>query len=225
VKLLYGTAFRGANAYERFYVGTGFKANPDLDPERVRTYELVFERSLTSYLRATAAGYFYKINDLVSQELDVSDGLLVFRNGGRIAARGVELQLEMDERGWLGISGRLGYALQRATDRDTGRRLTNSPAHLINLNLLVPIFQDRLFAGFESVYTSERRTLAGDEADEHFVANLTLLVKNVCPGVDVSASVRNVLNERYSDPGSGEQVQDQIQQDGRTFWVKLKYRY
>src|SRR5206468_1023081 len=56
-KALYGTAFRGPNAYERYYSGTGFKGNSDLDPERIATYELVAERSLTPYIRATAAGY------------------------------------------------------------------------------------------------------------------------------------------------------------------------
>ena len=48
-------------------------------------------------------------------------------------------------------------------------------------------------------------------------------VKHLFRGMEVSASVRNLFNEAYSDPGSGENVQDQIAQDGRTFWFKVKY--
>jgi len=225
LKALYGTAFRGANAYERFYVGTGFKSNANLDPETVSTYELSLERSLTDYLRATGSVYFYTIDDLISQETDPSDGLLVFQNGGQTEAEGLEFQLEMDERGFLGVGGRLGYALQRATDERTGSRLTNSPTHRVNLNFVVPLIEDRLFASSDTQYTSERRTLAGEETNDHVVANLTLLAKNWLPGLEVSASVRNVLDKEFADPGSGEQVQDMIDQDGRTFWLKLKYGF
>jgi len=222
-KALYGTAFRGPNAYERFYVGTGFIANPDLDPEKIRTYELVLEHQLTPYIRATMAGYFYRIEDLVSQEAVGLD--LQFQNRGEIEAKGLELQLEMDHRGPLGIAGRLGYALQEAKDRDTNQRLTNSPAHLLNLNLNAPVYRDNIFAGFELLYASERKTLAGDYTDHAVLGNFTLMSRNLVNGLEVSTSVRNLFNRDYSDPGSGEQKQDQILQDGRTFWLKVKYGF
>jgi outer membrane receptor for ferrienterochelin and colicins len=225
LKALYGTAFRSPNAYESFYVGTGFKSNPNLDPETVRTYELSLERSLTDYLRATGSVYFYEIDDLISQETDPSDGLLVYLNGGQTEARGLEAQLEMDERGFLGIGGRLGYALQKATDERTGSRLTNSPTHRVNLLFTVPLVLDHVYGSCDTQYTSERRTLAGEETNDQVVANLTLLTKNYVRGLELSASVRNVFDKDYSDPGSGEQVQDQIDQDGRTFWLKLKYGF
>jgi len=84
---------------------------------------------------------------------------------------------------------------------------------------------DKTFASLEAVYLSKRRTLARDETSDHLVANLTLLIKEVTQSLDVSATLRNLLDKRYSDPGSGEQVQDQIEQDGRSFWLLLKYRF
>jgi outer membrane receptor for ferrienterochelin and colicins len=225
IKALYGTAFRGANAYERFYVGTGFKANPNLDPETITTYELALEQSLTAYLRATGSIYDYSIDDLVSQETDPGDGLLVFRNGGEIGARGLELQLELDERGPLGVGGKLGYALQGAKDRRTGRSLTNSPRHLVNLSAVVPMLGDRLTSVLETQYVSRRRTLSGDQTGDYIVANLVLSARILLPGLEVSLSVRNLFDREYSDPGSGEQVQDEIEQDGRTFWLKAKYAF
>lgn len=222
-KALYGMAFRGPNPYERFYVGTGFIGNPNLDPENITTYELVVEHSLTAYIRATIAGYFYRIDDLISQEAVGPD--LQFQNRGKTEAKGLEFQLEMDDKGPLGIAGRFGYALQNAEDRRTNGRLTNSPTHLVNLNVIAPLFEDKLFAGLEVFYMSNRKTLAGFTTSDYTVTNLTLFSKNVIKGVEVSASVRNLFDRDYSDPGSGEQVQDEIEQDGRTFWFKLKYGF
>ena len=36
------------------------------------------------------------------------------------------------------------------------RMLTNSPQHLVKTNVIVPIIEDKLFAGFEGRYTSSR---------------------------------------------------------------------
>lgn len=231
-KALYGTAFRGPNAYERFYEGTGFIANPDIDPEKIQTFELVLEHSIMPYLRATAAGYFYRIEDLVSQEEVVTsvgppvETALQFRNlSSKTEAKGLELQLELDDSGPFGIAGRVGYALQQAEDRRSNGRLTNSPTHLVNANIIVPLYKDNLFAGGELSYASKRKTLAGNTTDDYTVTNITLLTKNLLKGLEISMSVRNLFDRTYSDPGSGEQQQDEIEQDGRSFWLKIKYGF
>ena len=113
-KALYGQAFRAPNAYERFYSGTGLNANPSLDPETIRTYELVVDHALTEHFRATVAGYFYTIDDLVSLEDDTSPmampGDLTYSNAGKTESMGLEFQLEMDDKGPLGVAGRIGYS-------------------------------------------------------------------------------------------------------------------
>ncbi len=225
VKALYGEAFRAPNAYERFYVGTGFKANPDLDPENIATYELVVEHALAKHLRATATVYFYRIDDLISQEADPSDGLLVFQNRGNTEAKGLELQLEFGGPEIYGVSGRFSYAIQEAMDRRTGKGLTNSPTHLANLTASVPIIEDRLTAGLEIAYVSERTTLARDTTGGYSTTNLTLLSTNLLKGLELSANVRNLFGEVFWDPGSGEHVQDRIRQDGRSYWLKIKYAF
>jgi iron complex outermembrane receptor protein len=222
-KALYGSAFRGPNAYERFYEGTGFSPNPDLDPERIQTAELVVEHAFTPHLRGTAAGYYYWINDLVDQ--DTSGSMIIWTNRGKTEAFGLELQLEAADLTRFHIDSRIGYALQEAKDRLTDERLTNSPSHKLNFNLSVPLVGEELFGSFELLYLSSRNTLAGDKADDYTVSNLTLFNTNSIDGLEISASVRNLFDERYFDPGSGELVQDQVEQDGRTFWFKVKYGF
>ncbi len=39
----------------------------------------------------------------------------------------------------------------------------------------------------------------------------------------MAASVRNLLDEQYADPVTDEFAQDRIPQDGRTFWLDVRY--
>ncbi len=167
-KLLYGRAFRAPNPFEQFYVGDGVsKANPDLKPEIINTYELVLEQYIGRHLRGSASAYYYEIDKLISQVLDPSDGLLVYRNGDKINAKGLELTLEGKlPSGW---DGRLSYAIQEARDSASDRLLTNSPQHLVKGNLIIPLYSDKVFASLETRYMSSRLTLTGDKAKEGLI--------------------------------------------------------
>ena len=223
IKLLYGQAFRAPNAYEQFYTGPELKANFNLDPEKITSYELVLERPLGKNLRASLAGYYYTIDGLISQGVDPADELTVFTNAEPIDAKGAELTL--DGRWNSGLEGRLGYAIQKTNNQQTGRQLTNSPQHMVKWNLIAPLIPEKLFAGIEARYLSNRVTLKGKNTGDYFVTNVTLFSHHIFPGTEVSASLYNLFDERYGDPGSEEHVQDIIRQDGRTFMVRLKYTF
>ena len=82
-----------------------------------------------------------------------------------------------------------------------------------------------MFAGIEVQYASEAKTLSGEYADDYSVTNLTVLTKNLLEGLEFSASVYNLFDENYGHPGSGELEQDIIEQDGRTFRLKVTYAF
>lgn len=225
LKLLYGEAFRAPGAFEFFYSdgGQSIKANPGLRPEKIRTYELVYEQYLGEWFRSSLSGFYYRIDDLISQQLDPADGLIQFRNIDQVEARGMELELE--GRWANGLQGRLSYTFQDTEDLQSGRTLTNSPRHLAKLNLIAPLIRERLFAGIEEQYTSRRTTLAGGHAAAYYLTNLTLFGRNLLPGLDLSATLYNLFDTRYGDPGGAEHLQDVIGQDGLGFRVKLTYLF
>ena len=224
VKLLYGQAFRAPNPYEQFYVtGATFKANSHIKPEKIKTYELVVEQYVGDHLRVLGSLYQYDISGLISQTIDVTDGKLFYDNVDNITARGVELTME--GKGATGLEGRLSYALQTTHNDSTERQLTNSPQHLAKANLIVPVVGDKLFAGFEGRYTSSRLTLADHNASPFYILNVSLFSQRIVKGWELSGHINNLMNQKYGYPGSGEHRQDIIDQDGRTFWVKLKYRF
>jgi len=223
LKLLYGSAFRAPNVFELYYTDEDGgeptqKANPELDPEIVRTYEIVVEQEFGSRLGGTVSVFRTEAEDLIAIDTDPADGLLVFRNVDESHATGFEVGL----RGSLrpGCLSRLSYTYQESEDSRTGERLTNSPKHLGKLGVLVPLLEERLSAGFELRYTGDRKTPKGGTAEGYFLGNLTLASRFLRGKLELSASAYNLFDRRYFDPGSEEHVQNLIEQDGRSFGVK-----
>jgi iron complex outermembrane receptor protein len=167
--------------------------------------------------------------------------LIVFTSGGftnfDAQATGFELALEGS---WAsGISGRASYSLQDTRNSSSvGWELPDSPQHLIKLNLTVPLLRDKIFAGAEFQFISDRKslhnttdisgqpiTVQGAQAGDFGIINLTLFSQKIIKNLEFSASVYNLLDRRYSDPASQFHVQDLIEQNGRTFRLKLTYRF
>lgn len=224
LKLLYGTAFRAPNVYELYYASAGSqKANPELKPEKIATYEFVVEHQIQPDFRVTADAYSNKISDNINQVTDPADGLLVFINAGQVDARGLELETEQL---WdSGMRLRTSYAWQISREKTTGAELVNSPRHLAKLNYSVPMWRDGMRTGLELQYTGSRKTLAGGTAGGHLLANLTLLGERLTENLEFSASIYNLFDKRYGDPGAQEHIQDLIAQDGRSYRLKLNYRF
>lgn len=225
VKALYGTAFRAPNAYEQYHEllsAGGQKANSGLKAERIRTYELSAEHHVSADARITASVFHNTVSDLITQTMDPSDGLLVFRNLNRATARGVELEFE---KAWSGSAKlRTSYSWQQTRDGSSGTTLVNSPRQLAKLNLSAPLFGTGWRAGAEAQYVGRRNTLLG-ETGGYWLGNLTLSSVRLAPGLEVFASIYNLFDRRYADPGSEEHVQDAIPQDGRLFRLKLIYAF
>lgn len=222
LKLIYGSAYRAPNAYEMFYGDEAgeYRPNPDLRPERIKTYEAVLEHSFASRWHGTMSLFHYDVENLITQVED--SGTLMFMNGRKMHASGVELSADRQWAGGARLKGNISY--QETRDKWDGSRPINSPRLLAKLGLIWPLPYS-WHAGAEVQYTSERRTTFG-EADAYTLANLTLTRSNILKGLDVSVSAYNLFDKEYEDPAdTGAFVQDILRQDGRTFRLKLDYRF
>ena len=151
------------------------------------------------------------------------DGLDVYRNRGDAQTRGLEAEIEGKwDGGWL---VRASYARQAAEDGVTGQRLTNSPENVVKTQVLAPLWRDKLSLGVEGIYTSNRVTLQQRATGDMWLMNATLLSRELRPGMEISASIYNVFDRKFRFPGGPEHLQDTIEQDGRTFRVKVSYRF
>ncbi len=225
LKALYGSAFRAPTVYELFYDDGGLasKPNPALEPEEITTYEIVWEQVLSRGFSMVATAYRYRVKDLINQFLDPMDGLFQFRNLDDAKAYGMELELKGRTR--RGIFLRASYTGQRAEDETTGERLTNSPAHLAQASAAFPILKRRSSVAVQTRFMSERFTFNRTETDDVFLADVIFNSGALWEPYDVSFGVRNLLNREYGDPGGAEHAQEQIPQDGRSFFVLFRHRF
>ena len=220
IGIAYGTAFRDPN-----FVELSDPRFQSIQPEKITSYELVYEQGIGKSLRSSVSGYY-----------DRMDNLIDFENGSftNFNAATLDLELALEGKWENGIRSRLSYTLQHTEDRDTHDGLPDSPLNMIKFNTSVPLLRDKIFAGLEVQYTGRRQTvftdlsgdtLTGADAPGYAVVNFTLFSQNLVKNLEVSASVYNLLGETYYDPASLFHQQAMIQQDGRTFRVKVTYRF
>ena len=220
-KALYGTAFRAPNFQE-----ISDSAGQLTTPETIESYELVYEQGFGQHLHSSISGFYNQMNNLI-----------VFENGTydnfNADSRGMELALEGV---WTnGFRSRASYTLQRTENLSEGGGFPDSPEHMIKLNLSVPVVKEKVFASLEFQYVSSRHTVYTDPNTAATVpgvdtpgfptVNFTLFSKDIVKNLEVSASIYNLLDETYSDPASRFHLESQIPQDGRSFRLKLAYRF
>jgi iron complex outermembrane receptor protein len=223
-KAIYGTAFRAPSFEEQTALAN--QINHNIQPEKIETYELDYEQGIGQYLRSSLAGFYNQMDDLI-----------LYQNGayGNVNAdsKGMELALEGN---WTnGVRCRASYTLEKAENRTGGGGFPNSPEDLVKLNLSVPVIKEKLFASLQFQYVSSRHTiytspnggatLPGVDTPGFPILNFTILSKQIVKNLDVSASVYNLLDQSYADPSTAGHLEDQIPQAGRTFLLKLTYRF
>ncbi|MHB8110447.1 MAG: TonB-dependent receptor plug domain-containing protein [Syntrophorhabdaceae bacterium] len=222
IKFIYGQAYRIPNTYELYYSdGVSQKANPSLDPETIRTYEIVLEHFVKGF-RISLSGFYYDVDNLISLQTG-ADGLMVFNNAGRADGKGVQFEIEKK---WVyGVSGRLSYSYQEVNSHEDDIDFSNFPKHLAKINIFTPVIKDWLGASLEARYASSRQNLNTTSDGGYTIINTTLLSEKIRGNLDLSFSIYNVLDKKYSNPASREHIQSDLEQDGRVFRFKATYRF
>ncbi len=225
IKLLYGEAFRAPTVYELYYNdgGTSQKPSVGLQPETIKSYELVLEHQLSKRTRATISGFYYEVENLIDLYTDPADSLLIFRNTDGVTGEGAEFELE---RKWdNGTRARASYCFVQTEQVDTHKVMVNSPKHLAKFNLIAPIIPERLFLGLQTQYTGKTKTTAGGYADGFGLTDITLTYEHPSKKLDANFSIYNLFDKSYSFPGGSEHTQNTIRQNERTFLFGLTYRF
>ena len=226
VKLLAGTAFRVPNAYELYYNDGNVTqaANPQLRPEKISSYEIELTHNLSNNIQFTVGTYRNHVANAIEQIADPATGLLVFQNVGTIKTRGSEFEVRW--RTAREIELRAAYARQFAFESLTQMRLMGSPNWSAKFQLSAPILGNRGTIGIAARLISKREAPNGDIIAPAATGDLTL--RYTLPRLNQTrlfASIYNLTNKKYFDPGGLEHVQASIQQPGRTAWFGMEQSF
>jgi len=223
IKLLYGTAFRAPNGYERFYDDGGWfnKAPDSLDPEKIRTAEGVVEQGLGSHWSAVATVYHSSMTDLISTRLD-DEGLAVFDNIDSTRNKGAELGAE-GHPSWLEARG--SVSLHDVRDTATNDVLHNAPLWLGKALVSPAVVPNHVFLGMEMLAVGSRTDPGGVTLGPHAIVNANLLTRDLIEDLNLAVSVRNVLGTKYRHTAGYEIAQAGILQDGRNYRLTASYEF
>jgi iron complex outermembrane receptor protein len=214
LKILYGQAYRAPSVYELQAYGN---ENHELNPENVRTAEIVFEQKLNRSFAMFASLYSNKAERLIQIETG-ADGAEDYHNDiAALKANGVEMQL--DYRAQSGVWAYASWSFARTIDTDPADIVDNAPRHLLKFGASTDPFK-RLHGGIEMRYESSRLSLDGGRTSPFLIANATAslaLTKHLRAGL----IVRNLFDRNYSTPVGSEFLSPRMQQDGRTVEVML----
>jgi len=225
LKVLYGNAFSAPDVYETSPdFGVFYDDNLKLRPEHIQSLEGRVEQGLGQYFQLSSGVYRNRISDLITLVEVPADGNFQYQNDGSAQATGVDIALS--GRATNGLQGKASFDYVDAHNENAGHSaLDNSPGPMAKLNVIVPLIDKWLFAGVEGQFLGRRLTLLQNSLSSYQVFNLTLLGHTVGKHVDIAASVFNVLDKKYFDPGRPEDPEDTIQQDGRSFRIKITARF
>jgi iron complex outermembrane receptor protein len=125
-KFLYGRAFRAPAFNELYNINNPVQlGNPDLDPEKIDTYEIAFDYQQSDDLNTKLSLFRYHMTDI----LRIAPITLTTQNSGEINGRGLELEATYNINPNLMLTG--NYSLEKSTEEDTDSEVANAPQHQI----------------------------------------------------------------------------------------------
>lgn len=250
VKALVGTGFRAPNPWELFNSTDQRKANPDLEPETMRSYELGVGYTLFKRHHFSVTGYYNEIENLILEVARKDDPNPNYtdtdwnqnQNIGEAKIKGVEATADIQILNNLCLYA--NYTYSKGEYKDLPTTLINSPAvlngdevpniapHKINSGITYSILPDLTFH-VRANYVHKRETISTNPTRS--VDGYTLLHTNIrwedafVNGLYVQFLCRNLLDEKAFDPGvrtaKGTYYPTQDPVEGRNVWLTMGYKF
>jgi iron complex outermembrane receptor protein len=106
-----------------------------------------------------------------------------------------------------------------------GGDLPNAPQWLGKLNFSSPLPWEGLRLGYELQYNATRQAIDNSSLDSYWLSHLNVIAGKWITGMEVSLGLRNLFDQHYQHPGADTNWQTRLDQDGRSAWLKLDYRF
>ncbi|MBN2289135.1 MAG: TonB-dependent receptor [Candidatus Glassbacteria bacterium] len=185
-------------------IGVNLVGEPDLESEKITTYEFGYTYFPRHYFRAEVDVFAYEFNDYIgSGALNMVDRVPVqsFVNLGRATAYGFELTADILPAPWLKLSS--NYSYQDLDNNYTVLRMQAPPSHKANFKLFLSLpagFSSSFSASYVGEATWEVPTVTGDytlvETKAHTRCDARLGYLWEKCHLELSVAAYNLLNSR-----------------------------
>ncbi len=223
-KLLYGEGFRLPSFFELYMYYRSDEnwslGNPDLDFEKIKTFESSFDCKVTDSTDLNLNFYYTEVKDKILQN-EHKTAMRGYENIDSYRIMGLESEIRQHfER----ISFFLQYAYTRA-DRDFIERIDSlyPLKHTAGAGFdSCPFEKVTFYFGYYYEGETTRYSQEGDLSSAHYT-NIAL-TRKIFENTRLSFSVYNFFDEKNYYSGVKGKTSD-IERPGRTYTLKLQYRY
>jgi len=198
-KLLYGTAFRAPKVGELAFINNPTViGNPDLDPEKIQTVELVFDYRPRENLSSTLNLFRYAAEDLI--ELDET---FTYQNIGEQDGHGLELNLDWQASPRLDLSANFSWleAERRTSEDSDSQDKAQVPGSMGFVGARYQITKN-WHVGSQLYWIEDRKREANDDrpaVDDYLKTDINLRYESNTFW-QARLSVKNVFNEDVREP-------------------------
>jgi outer membrane receptor for ferrienterochelin and colicins len=204
-KLLFGTAYRAPTNAELFNTAPIRIPNPDLKPEKIKTYELNFIYLPSKKFYALQTNVFFNdLSNIIVADVPVAGGKTQNQNVGTASTYGLEAKLDIFFA--KQFSSFINYTYQdgKQNNGSTEVNMPNIAKNKGNIGfsvLLAERFSVSLVSNWVGVRSVAETNPLG-KVDGYFVTNLVISAKKLFDNrVSASFNIRNLFNQTYYDPG------------------------
>jgi len=227
LKLLYGQAFRAPTFTELYSINNPtIIGNPDLDPEKIKTYEASLGYTYTERFRIELNYFYNDIDDLIVR--DPSTSPMTYANLGRAEIDGIEAVLT--EKYSADNYWKIAYTWQDPRDAHTGERIAFVPSNRASASVNYG-FSKYLVSHVDVLWTGPRPRPLGDIRDDvasYTTVDLTLTLRNIYENLEIQAAIHNLFDEKYEDPdlsGAAQFIPHDYPREGISALLRVSYRF
>jgi outer membrane receptor for ferrienterochelin and colicins len=225
LKLLAGSAFRPPSIWESYSEGVYTpKGNRSIDPTTLDSAEASVNYR-TARTSSSLSAFWYQQDDLIQITPDpTSPRGTAYTNRGTESGDGLELETTIQLPHRLRVHAGYAYHQRHGATVEQNVNLRYAARNAVNLDLTWEPAQDWTI-GLTALSLFDRQRAATDPrppADDYTWINATVTRANIAGVVDLSFSVRNLLNEdARAQSDSPNNVPDDIPLPGRGAFVTL----
>ena len=231
LKLLYGHAFRTPTFADLYMLATSGVGNENLDPEKVRSFEIGLSHKLSRNINASINYFYNALRDLIlpTGKTVIEGYPPQLENSGKVNSQGIEVEVKADFK--KNTYAYFNYSYARAKDELTGEFIPNVANNLFNFGLNIGAWK-YLNANLNVNYVGERKRglLMGapdlrDPINAYSLFDLTLRAQNFWKNAEIIFSIHNLFDTDYKDPEELGLIYYDLPREGRQILGQLIFKF
>lgn len=224
IQLFSGSAVRAPNFADLYIQNNPVTVgNVNIKPEEIMTHELSGDYEFTDNLHSIITFFSYKADKLVGFVINTASGAKKPENVGKQEAVGLEWEFQWRPLKSIDLSGNYSY-----TDSDDGNNNdTRNYAKQLAAFIINWYPTEHIHTNITSNWVKDRERPDGDiraEIKDYTLVTAKVSYGGLASGIEVSASVNNLLDDDIRHPSDGT-IPDDFPQAGRQWLAEIVYRF